>query len=49
MEERYTSRVWNFDYTSVLDANAYGAKGVYRMRGTHKFKKVGDKWLSTNK
>ena len=37
------------DYISVLDANAYGAKGVYRMSGTHKFKKVNDKWLSTNK
>ena len=35
-------------YTSVLDASAYGAKGVYRMSGTHKFKKTGSKWQSTN-
>lgn len=35
-------------YTSILDANAYGAKGVYRMSGTHRLKKVDDKWLSTN-
>lgn len=35
-------------YTSVLDANAYGAKGVYRMQGVHKFKKIGNKWYSAN-
>ena len=36
------------DYTSVLDANAYGAKGVYRMHGIHKFKKVDGKWYLSN-
>lgn len=36
------------DYTSVLDANAYGAKGVYRIHGVHKFSKVDGKWYSTN-
>lgn len=36
-------------YTSVLDANAYGAKGVYRMNGTHRFKKINEKWYSANK
>lgn len=35
-------------YTSVLDANAYGAKGVYRMSGAHHFKKVANEWLSSN-
>ena len=35
-------------YTSILDANAYGAKGVYRMQGVHKFKKIGNKWYSSN-
>lgn len=35
-------------YTSVLDANAYGAKGVYRIHGTHKFKKYDGKWYSSN-
>ena len=35
-------------YTSVLDANAYGAKGVYRMQGGHKFNKIGGKWYSAN-
>lgn len=36
------------DYTSILDANAYGAKGVYRMHGIHKFKKYDGKWHSVN-
>ena len=36
------------EYTSVLDANAYVAKGVYRMHGTHKFKKIDGKWYSSN-
>lgn len=36
-------------YTSVLDANAYGAKGVYRMHGTHKFQKVNGRWYLQNK
>ena len=37
------------DYTSVLDANAYGAKGVYRIRGIQKFKKIKNKWYLVNK
>lgn len=36
-------------YTSVLDANAYGAKGVYRMKGTHHFEKIDGKWISVNR
>ena len=35
-------------YTSVLNANAYGARGIYRMEGTHKFEKVNGKWITTN-
>lgn len=35
-------------FTSVLDANAYGAKGVYRMSGTHWFEKRDGKWYSVN-
>lgn len=35
------------DYTSVLDANAYGTKGVYRMHGIHEFKKIDGKWYSS--
>lgn len=36
------------EYTSILDATAYGAKGVYRMNGVHKFKKIANKWYSVN-
>lgn len=32
------------EYTSVLDANAYGAKGVYRMHGKHKFRRIDKIW-----
>ena len=35
-------------YTSVLNANAYGARGTYRMSGTHWFEKRQDKWLLSN-
>lgn len=35
-------------YTSVLDANAYGARGTYRMEGTHRFIKHNGKWISDN-
>ena len=32
-------------FTSVLNANAYGARGTYRMNGTHHWEKRGDKWV----
>ncbi len=35
-------------YTSVLDADAYGAKGVYRISGTHRFIKRDGKWFTDN-
>ena len=35
-------------YVSVLNANAYGARGTYRMEGTHKFEKVNGEWVATN-
>ncbi len=35
-------------FTSVLNANAYGAKGTYRMKGTHHYQKQGDAWLASN-
>lgn len=35
-------------YTSVLNANAYGARGTYRMSGTHWFEKREDKWFLCN-
>ncbi len=30
---------------TILDANAYGAKGVYHMRGHFKLKKVNGNWM----
>ena len=35
-------------FTSVLNANAYGARGTYRMKGTHHYQKQGDAWLASN-
>ena len=35
-------------YTSVLNANAYGARGTYRMDGTHWYEKQGENWIACN-
>lgn len=35
-------------YTSVLNANAYGSKGTYRMKGTHYYEKRGGEWIAVN-
>ena len=35
-------------YTSVLNANAYGARGTYRMAGTHWYEKHGENWIACN-
>lgn len=35
-------------YTSVLNANAYGARGTYRMGGTHWFERREDGWFLIN-
>ena len=39
----------SIDFTSVLNANAYGAKGTYRMDGVHNWTKVNGNWQMTNK
>ena len=36
-------------YTSVLNANAYGARGTYRMKGTHHYEKRDGSWIAVNK
>ena len=36
-------------YTSVLNASAYGAKGIYRIKGTHGFVKINEEWISLNR
>jgi ketosteroid isomerase-like protein len=36
-------------YTSVLTANAYGAQGTFRMKGTHWYKKMEGEWIAINR
>ena len=33
---------------SVLNTNAYGARGTYRMKGTHHYKKRDGEWIAVN-
>lgn len=35
-------------YTSVLNANAYGARGTYRIDGTHWYKRQDGSWIACN-
>ncbi len=35
-------------FTSVLNANAYGARGTFRMKGTHHFEKRDGEWIAVN-
>ena len=35
-------------FTSVLNANAYGAVGTYRMKGTHHYVLTDGKWIAVN-
>lgn len=44
MEGNYAS----ITYTSVLNANAYGSQGTYRMKGTHWYKKHNENWIACN-
>ena len=36
-------------YTSVLNANAYGARGTFRMKGSHHYEKRGGAWIAVNR
>ena len=36
-------------YTSVLSANAYGARGTFRMKGTHYYKRINGEWIAVNR
>ena len=36
-------------YSSVLNANAYGARGTYRMKGTHYYEKRNGEWIAVNR
>ena len=35
-------------FTSVLNANAYGARGTFRMKGTHHYEKRDGVWIAVN-
>ena len=35
-------------YTSVLNANAYAARGTYRIDGTHWYEKQEENWIACN-
>lgn len=35
-------------FTSVLNANAYGARGTYRIKGTHHYEMRGGEWIAVN-
>ena len=36
-------------YTAVLNANAYGARGTFRMKGTHWYENRDGVWIAVNK
>ena len=36
-------------YTSLLNANAYGARGTYRMKGSHHYEKRDGEWIAVNR
>ncbi len=35
-------------YTSVLNANAYGSEGTYRISGTHYYELIDGEWIAVN-
>lgn len=35
-------------YTAVLNANAYGARGTFRMKGIHHYEKIDGSWIEVN-
>ena len=36
-------------YTAVLTANAYGAQGTFRMKGTHYYQRIDGEWIAVNR
>ena len=36
-------------YTSILNANAYGARGTFRMKGSHHYENRDGAWMAVNK
>ena len=36
-------------YTSILNANAYGARGTFRIKGTHYYRRIDGEWIAVNR
>ncbi len=36
-------------YTAILNANAYGARGTFRMKGSHHYENRNGAWIAVNK
>ncbi len=36
-------------YTSVLTASAYGARGTFRMKGSHYYRRIDGEWIAVNR
>lgn len=36
-------------YTSALTANAYGARGTFRIKGTHYYRRIDGEWIAVNR
>ena len=36
-------------YTAALTANAYGAQGTFRMKGTHYYQRIDGEWIAVNR
>ena len=36
-------------YTAALNANAYGARGTFRMKGTHYYQRIDGEWIAVNR
>ena len=36
-------------YTAILNANAYGARGTFRMKGSHHYENRDGAWIAVNK
>ena len=36
-------------YTAALTANAYGARGTFRMKGTHYYQRIDGEWIAVNR
>lgn len=45
---KVNGNVASISYTAVLNADAYGARGTYRMSGTHWYEKRNGNWIAVN-